>query len=255
MKNTFSIPFVAIVLLTLLVFGIIHWTNLPFSFIDWVIGVTLFWWLLLITTVPWNLHFKAKEVLLDGKDSKHAKLEVDEKDMAYARKISKTYLVVAILLHLFSFAGFYYLAASGISVVGYYGAGAALLLTALRPSIRLYEYLNYRLNQVKERIKYPRQDILEVRGQVADLQGQTEAIQYLLDQSNTDSWASQLEKQNEDQNKEIHSIRDRYTQLITDLQVQQKQIVNNTEQKIAQISEDAVFLNQVRQLLRFIKEA
>ncbi|MEO1435219.1 MAG: hypothetical protein AAFV80_06750 [Bacteroidota bacterium] len=246
MKNTFSIPFAAIVLLTLLVFGIIHWTNLPFSFLDWVIGVTLFWWLLLITTVPWNLHFKAKEVLSDGKDSKEAQMEVREKDMAYARRISRTYLIVAVCLHLFSFAGFYYLAASGVSIVGYYGAGAALLLTALRPSVRLYEYITYRLRQMKQRIHYPREDVILLKNQVLNLESQFEHMHHDLKQASEQR--SELEQTMQELKRRLQSWYD-------DMLNKQQHIVKETEQKMATLSEDAAFLNQVRQLLRFIKEA
>ncbi|MEM6725249.1 MAG: hypothetical protein AAF598_14510 [Bacteroidota bacterium] len=246
MKNSFSIPFVAIVLLTLLVFGIIHWTNLPFSFLDWVIGVTLFWWLLLITTVPWNLHFKAKEVISDGKDSKEANMEVREKDMAYARKISRTYLIVAIFLHLFSFVGFYYLAESGVSVVGYYGAGAALLLTALRPAVRLYEYINYRLRQMKQRIHYPREDVLLLTDKVYNLEAQYEGMHVELKQATENR--QELEQK-------VQGLKHRLQQWYDEMLNKQQHLVKETEQKMSTLSEDAAFLNQVRQLLRFIKEA
>ncbi|MEM6265655.1 MAG: hypothetical protein AAGI38_24345 [Bacteroidota bacterium] len=246
MKNTFAIPFVAIVLLTLLVFGILHWTNLPFTFLDWVISVTLFWWLVLITTVPWNLHFKAKEVLTDGKDSKDSEIEVREQDMTDARKISRTYLIVAILLHLGSFVGFYFLAESGISVVGYYGAGAALLLTALRPSVRLYEYLNYRLSQMQERIHYPRKDVVELKKKVKVINDQID--QFKKDLEN----ASKMRLTQEQDMQKLHQrVQNWHDEMLN----KQQLIVKETEQKMATLSEDAAFLNQVRQLLRFIKEA
>lgn len=246
MKNTFSIPFVAIVLLTLLVFGILHWTNLPFTFLDWVISITLFWWLLLITTVPWNLHFKAKEVLSDGKDSKEAEIEVREQDMAYAKKVARTYLIVAILLHIGSFAGFYYLAESGISVVGYYGAGAALLLTALRPSVRLYEYITYRLRQMQERIHFPREDVISLTYEVRGITHKIEDFKSEMENAKA---------QRKEQDQKLQELRQRIQGWYDEMLNKQQHIVKETEQKMATLSEDAAFLNQVRQLLRFIKEA
>ena len=55
-------------ILLLLIFAILQWLDIPAgSFIDWVIAIATFEWLLLIVTVPWNIHFEAKEVLADRK--------------------------------------------------------------------------------------------------------------------------------------------------------------------------------------------
>ena len=50
--------------LVLLAFGVLQWLHVPAgSFIDWVIAIAIFEWLLVIVTVPWNIHFDAKAVL------------------------------------------------------------------------------------------------------------------------------------------------------------------------------------------------
>ncbi len=62
---------VCLALLLLLTFGILQWLHIPAgSFLDWVIAGACFWWLLLIVTVPWNIHFEAKEVLAEAAESK-----------------------------------------------------------------------------------------------------------------------------------------------------------------------------------------
>ena len=69
-------------LLLLLVFAILQWLHVPAgSFIDWVIAIAIFEWLLLIVTVPWNIHFEAKEVLAQGAESTKKNIAVDSEQL------------------------------------------------------------------------------------------------------------------------------------------------------------------------------
>lgn len=256
MKNNAAYALTPIVLLTLLVFGILHWTNLPIGdFSDWVIGIVAFWWLMLITTIPWNLHFKAKEILSDAQTSIEAGIAVKKEDIQYAKKISKTYLFVAISLHLFSGLGFYIIAWQGISNIGYIGAVLAVLLTVLRPAARMYEYLQYRLSRMSNRIKYPREDILEVRQKIAALTTNVNKLMDKLDEKKSDSWLNHQAAEAKVMQEDIRALRQQFEQLYTKMDVQHIGLVKQTENKIASLSEDAQFLNQVRQLIRFWKEA
>ena len=86
---------VGITMLTLLVYGILKYTNTSTGdFLDWIIGVGCFWWLMLITTVPWNMHFKAKEVLSEAKESQKAGISVADVDLSYAKKISQIIIIM-----------------------------------------------------------------------------------------------------------------------------------------------------------------
>jgi hypothetical protein len=62
--NFFISSIAGIVVVVLTAFGLLQWLHIPAgNFLDWVIGGASFWWLLVIVTVPWNVHFQAKEVL------------------------------------------------------------------------------------------------------------------------------------------------------------------------------------------------
>src|SRR4028118_793863 len=101
-------------ILVLLAFGVLQWWHVPAgSFIDWVIAVAIFEWLLVIVTVPWNIHFEAKAVLDEAATSKDKGIAVDEKQIQYAKVVAKRSLLVAIALHLLSAVGLYTLAATG----------------------------------------------------------------------------------------------------------------------------------------------
>ncbi len=259
MKNSsseLSASLVGITFLVLIVFGVLKWLQIPTGdFMDWAIGVGIFWWLLLITTVPWNMHFKAKEILSDVKESQKTGIKVENIDIDYAQKISKTYLIVAILLHILSAVGLYILAKTGISVVGYIGAAFALALTALRPSVRFYDYISYRLSSMQERIKYPRQDINKVTSDLEQLKYEVLALTEKLDAENPTSWASRKENENQQLKESVRQVQRDFETFNLQINSQQQQLVKQTENKIASLSEDAQFLNQARQLVRFIKDA
>src|SRR4028119_16823 len=161
---------IGLVVLVLSSFGVLQWLHIPTgNLIDWVIGAASFWWLLVIVTVPWNVHFRAKEVLAEAAVSAEKGTQVDEKQLMYVNVLAKRSFWVAIALHLFSAVGLYTLAATGISAVGYISSGAALLLTALRPAVRTYEYLAARLAMIQQEITYPREDIWELRNRFSSL--------------------------------------------------------------------------------------
>lgn len=68
--GNFFISSIVLSILLLLVFGFLQWLQLPTGhFIDWLVGIASFWWLLVILIVPWNIHFQAKEVLEDAAKS------------------------------------------------------------------------------------------------------------------------------------------------------------------------------------------
>ncbi len=104
----------------LLVFAILQWLHVSAgSFIDWVIAIAIFEWLLLIVTVPWNIHFEAKEVLAQAAESTKKNIAVDREQLQYVTVLVRRSLFAAIALHLFSAIALYALAAAGISAVGY----------------------------------------------------------------------------------------------------------------------------------------
>jgi len=255
-SSALSIPLASITFLVLAVFAILKWLQIPTGdFMDWAIGVGIFWWLLLITTVPWNMHFKAKEILSDVEESKKTGINVENIDVEYAQKIAKIYLFVALFLHILSAVGLYILAKTGVSVVGYVGAAFAIALTILRPSVRMYDYISYRLSNMGERIKYPREDINKVLIDLEDLKYKMEMISDQLNIKKSDSWASRKENENKELKESMRQIRQNFETLNVQTHSQHQALVKQTETKIASLSEDAQFLNQARQLVRFIKEA
>ncbi len=242
--------------LLLLTFSILQWLHIPAgTFLDWVIACAIFWWLLLIVTVPWNIHFEAKEVLAEGEESAKKGIPVEPQQVQYVTKLARFSLIAALALHLISAIGIYALAWSGITAVGYLGSGAALLLTILRPAVRGYQYLATRLAMVKREFCYPREDIIELRHRFEVVEETVKELERKLNPNQASSWAKQQEET-------AQELRQRLTHLTANLETlkatnhsEHERLTKEAQNAIAQLTTDGQVLNQVREIIRFFKEA
>lgn len=247
---------IGIVFSVLLVFGILKWLQIPTgSFLDWVIAVAIFEWLLAIVTIPWNIHFEAKEVIAEATESTEKGIKIDQKQVNYAQVIAKRSLFAAITLHLISALGFYTLAVLGISAIGYLGSVAALLLTILRPAVRAYQYLAARLTMIREQVKYPREDILELRNRFRELEATVQRIEENLNPEYPDSWVATQKRQGEATRHDLNRIAANLEELKANNQAEHNRLSREAEQIIAQLSTDGQFLDRVREIIRFFKSA
>ena len=254
--NLFLSSTISIVTVTLLAFGILQWFHVPAgNFLDWVIGGASFWWLLVIVTVPWNVHFKAKETLFDAEQSIEKKISVDEKQLKYVKLLVKRSLIIAIFLHILSTIGLYTLAATGISAVGYISSGAALLLTGLRPAISAYEYLYKRLTNIGRELKYPREDILELRNRFNAVEEKVFIIEEQLNPENADSLTAKQKTHSQQTRKELATIAATIEELRATNKIEHERLSRESKQAIAQLSTDGQFLEHVREIIRFFKAA
>ncbi|MEK0178800.1 MAG: hypothetical protein EAZ78_11245 [Oscillatoriales cyanobacterium] len=240
----------------LLVFAILQWLHIPAgSFIDWVIAIAIFEWLLLIVTVPWNIHFEAKEVLAQATESTEKGIVVDEKQVKYVTLLVSRSLLVAIGLHLLSAIALYALAATGISAIGYLSSGAALLLTILRPAIRGYQYLAARLTMIRRQFLHPREDILELRSRFANLESTIKNLEAQLNSDDPNSWVAIQERKQEATKRDLTRLAASLQNLTATNEAEHTKLARDAESAIAQLTDDGKFLNHVREIIRFFKEA
>ncbi|MBK1988832.1 hypothetical protein A0J48_015015 [Sphaerospermopsis aphanizomenoides BCCUSP55] len=254
--NFFISSIVGIIAAVLLAFGVLQWFHIAAgNFLDWVIGGASFWWLLVIVTVPWNVHFQAKEVLAEAAESIEKNIPVDEKQIRYVRILAKRSLWLAIGLHLISAIALYILAATGISAVGYISSGAALLLTLLRPAISAYEYLYARLRMIRQAFTYPREDILELRNRFYELEQKVQALEDQLNPEQPYSLAANNQRFSEETRRELARILASVEELRATNQTEHERLSREARNAIAQLSTDGQFLDHVREIIRFFKSA
>ncbi|MEA5570387.1 hypothetical protein [Calothrix sp. UHCC 0171] len=254
--NFFVGSSVGIVAIVLLIFSVLQWFHISAgNFLDWVIGGASFWWLLVIVTVPWNIHFQAKSVLAEGEQSQEKGISVDEKQQKYVKILAKRSLIIAIALHLISAIGLYILAATGISAVGYISSGAALLLTGLRPAISAYEYLYARLTMIRQEWKYPREDVIELRYRFNNLEETVKRLEEQLNPEQPYSVAANQQNYIEETRRELARIFANLEELRATNQTEHERLSREARQAISQLSTDGQFLDHVREIIRFFKTA
>ena len=254
--NLFFSSTISIVVVTLLAFSVLQWFHIPAgNFLDWVIGGASFWWLLVIVTVPWNIYFKAKGTLFDAEQSLEKEIPVDKKQLKYVKVLVKRSLIVAIVLHILSAIGLYILAITGISAVGYISSGAALLLTGLRPAISAYEYLYARLTTIGQELKYPREDIVELRNRFSTLEETVKRIEEQLNPENPYSLTVKQETYLNETRKELANIAANIEELRATNNTEHERLSRESKQAIAQLSTDGQFLEHLREIIRFFKSA
>jgi hypothetical protein len=254
--NFFISSIAGIVIVVLLAFGLLQWFHISSgNFLDWVIGGASFWWLLVIVTVPWNIHFQAKEVLAEAAESLNKNIPVDEKQIIYVRLLTKRSFWIAIALHLASAIGLYVLAVNGISAVGYISSGAALLLTLLRPAISAYEYLYSRLVAIRKNLAYPREDIVELRYRFDKLEEKVKSLSEQLNPEESYSLAANHQRFSEETRRELARIGAIFEELRATNQTEHDRLSREARNAIAQLSTDGQFLEHVREIIRFFKSA
>jgi len=162
---------------------------------------------------------------------------------------------VAIGLHLLSAIALYALAATGISAVGYLSSGAALLLTILRPAIRGYQYLAARLTMIRSQFLHPREDIVELRNRFANVESTVKNLEATFNSNDPNSWVAVQERQQEATRIELTRLAASLENLRSTNQAEHTKLERDAESAIAQLTDDGRFLNHVREILRFFKEA
>ncbi|WP_055076074.1 hypothetical protein [Pseudanabaena sp. 'Roaring Creek'] len=247
---------VTLLLLSFAGFGLTQWFNLPFgNFVDWVIAASIFVWLIIIVTVPWNIYFQSRSVLDRAKISKERGVNVDENQLPYVRSLAQRSLGIALGLHFISAIVLYGLAATGVGTIGYIGAIAAILLTILRPAISAYEYISQRLRAILQQIDYPQEDIMELRQRFATLEELVRQINTQLNTDNPYSWVSKYEQFADETRKDLSKLVANIEDLRATNNSDHERLVRESRQAIAQLSTDSQFLEHVREIIRFFKSA
>ncbi|RTQ48873.1 hypothetical protein EJV47_14850 [Hymenobacter gummosus] len=243
-------------ILVLLLFTGLRLLQLPVgTLIDWVTGIGVFWWLAGVVVLPWDTHFAAKDVLEDARESRAKGIAVNEETVTFARRLARRFLWLAIGLHVFTAVVLYLLAYYQLTAVGYAASAAALLLTFVRPGQRAYAHLTRRLQTLSHQIRYPREDVVELRERVLALETDLQLATASLDQAEPGSWAYEQVQAQAHLRQQLDRLDARLEELTRQNSRDHEALARQAAADIARLSEDAQFLNQVRELIRFVKSA
>ena len=258
MKFTATLNAIVFALAVLILgFALMTWLRVPVGGLgDWVVGLLAGAWLLAVVVVPWDVHFKARAVLADAGPTRDRGLAVDDRQVAYVRRVATASLWVAIGLHVGSAAVLFDLARTGVSRVGYPAAVLALLLTALRPAAAAYRYLADRLHAIGEQWKYPVADVVELRSRVDAAEVQLKGIDRdVLDADNADSLAATAKAAAAANRDAIAAVSAELAEVKAANAADHDRLAREARSAVAQLSADGQFLDHVRELIRFWKQA
>lgn len=253
--NRFVITTALITALILLLFATMQWLDVSMGrFLDWLVGIVTFWWLLLIVIVPWNVYFQAKTILHKAEYPTDKRIIIKPEQVAYAHTWTNRALLLAVGLHILSAIGLYFVARS-VSVVGYVGSVIALLLTGLRPIIRGYEYLSIRLSDIDQQAHFPQDNVFRLQDELNDFNKRLASLEANFNTKNADSWVTQQKQFNEKTEKQLDSLKVAMNNLRINNQSEHERLSRDAQSVAAQLSEDGQFLNHVREIIRFVKTA
>ncbi len=243
-------------LLVAAAYGITRWVGIdPGSLRNWIVGLLVLWWLVVVITLPWDLYFKARALLIDTQHSHQEGMIVAESDLIYVKRWAKLSLIIAISLHLISALALALLQYYGISELGYFASVATILLTGFRPAGRAYDYLVLRLTNIGREIRFPRDDILAVKNQLEKISEKLNRLSNRLDLEEKESWASGLEAGIAKQIIEHEKLRTELEELRNSNDESHRQLATQAEAAASKIAGGAQVINHVRELVRFFKDA
>jgi UTP:GlnB (protein PII) uridylyltransferase len=116
-------------------------------------------WLVVLTTVPWNLHFAARRAAQEMVVSRERGIAVRVGYGEEAGRISRRMLWFALGAHLGTALAAAAIAFFAKSEAGYYVAGISLLSTAFRPAAAYFAHVRERINVLARESTHPRDDV------------------------------------------------------------------------------------------------
>lgn len=146
------------------------------TLLDVGLGLVSLYWLLIITTVPWNLYFRAREVRHEIGVSRTRGIAVREGHEAEVRRLERRLLWLAFGGHVVSAAVVAAITYASGHLLGYYFAAFYLLSCAIRPAAAYLGFLRARIASLLRETKYPRDDVIDFATRLATLTAEVEAL-------------------------------------------------------------------------------
>ena len=123
-------------------------------------------WLVILTTVPWNLYFAARRTAQEMAVSRARGITVQPGYDQEAGRISRQMLRFALGAHLGTALAAAVIAIATGNKAGYYIAGISLLSTAFRPAAAYFGHLRERIKVLTRESTHPRDDVATLLNRV-----------------------------------------------------------------------------------------
>lgn len=206
-------------------------------------------WLFLLVKIPWDLYFAARRGRVDADESKARGIAVAPEDREDLATLERRLLWAALAAHVFTAAGIWFIGSLSGGMVRREFAWLFLFSAAFRPAWEVHKYLRLRLAELSGRVRYPRQDVLELLMRFELLAKQVGTLDARQHEHITT--ASAYAETNDARVRQLQSTHQhessRLAQRITDLSTR-------FEQAVAQMSSDQELLAGVRAFARMFRD-
>jgi hypothetical protein len=170
-----------LILAYLAALGVAVWSDVSAgTLLTWGAGGAALIWLVVLVTLPWNLHFRAREVLAEMRRSREAGIKVTDDQIAFAERVKRWTLITSLTIHFVSAGVALAVALLTGSDLGYPFAGFYLLSCLVRPAIASMQQVRRRLEALAEDTRFPRDDVMKLRGQVGRHETAVEQLEEAL---------------------------------------------------------------------------
>ena len=126
-------------------------------------------WLVVLLSVPWNLHFAARRVIGQVAVSRERGIEVPQREADEAERIARRTLLVALGGHLVTAAATAAITYAAGSALGYYFTGCYLLAVGVRPAVAYLGHVSERIRSLSRESLHPRDDVVSLRNRLDEL--------------------------------------------------------------------------------------
>lgn len=198
-----------LILAYLAALGVALWTGVPAqTLLTWGAGGAALLWLVLLVTLPWNLHLRAREVLAEMKRSRAAGIAVTDEQLAFVERLKRWTLITSLGVHVLSAAVAVIIARWADEPLGYPFAGFYLLSCVVRPAIAAVQHQRRRLETISSDTRFPREDVLKLRAQVEAHEIAVEQHKELLREQGLkhEAMAAQMERQRLDLEQRVTAL-------------------------------------------------
>jgi hypothetical protein len=150
------------------------------------VGAAALAWLIVIVAMPWNLYFAARRVATDMAVSRARGIGVSAGQQGEAERIARRMLWFALGAHLVTAVIAGVVTYFSGAFLGYYVTGAYLLSAAIRPAAAYFAHLRERIAALSREGRYPREDVVSLRGRTDKLAGAVDELAKDLRRSGRD---------------------------------------------------------------------
>lgn len=206
-----------------------------------LIGLWVTLWL------PWDLYFAARELAIDQRESEARGIKIDEGDRNLAKKVAPRLLTCAIGLHVLGAGCVALVTYFTQGRIGYLFAGFYIVSMVLRPMGAVYRHLRKRIAELRERARYPREDVQGLKMRVEH----AEEILRRIDNVDLPSLTEVDERLESDGLKRDEDARlreRRYEEKVN-------RVLVELERSMAKLTEDRELLQGIRAFVRVVRQS